>query len=72
MATDLRIESVNVARPQVLLPWPSGDIISSIDKRPVDAETLLLAGLNLDGDEQSDTRSTPDGGQVHGGPDQAV
>jgi MOSC domain-containing protein YiiM len=33
---------------------------------------LLLAALNLEGDEQSDTRPTPDGGQVHGGPDQAV
>jgi MOSC domain-containing protein YiiM len=72
MPTDLRIVSVNVARPGVLLPWPSGDIISSIDKRPVEAERLFLRRLNLDGDEQSDTRPTPDGGQVHGGPDQAV
>jgi MOSC domain-containing protein YiiM len=72
MDTGLRIVSVNVARPQVLLRWPAGDIVSSIDKRPVDTETLLLTGLNLDGDEQSDTRPTPDGGQVHGGRDQAV
>ena len=70
--TVLGVVSVNVARPQVLLPWPSGDIISSIDKRPVDAATLLLGRLNLQGDEQSDTRPTPHGGQVHGGPDQAV
>jgi MOSC domain-containing protein YiiM len=70
--TDIRIVSVNVARPQVLLRWPSGDVISSIDKRRVDADTLRLTRLNLDGDEQTDTRPTPDGGQVHGGPDQAV
>ena len=70
--TTVRVVSVNVTRPKVLLHWPSGDIISSIDKRPVEAGTLRLTGLNLDGDEQSDTRPTPDGGQVHGGPDQAV
>jgi MOSC domain-containing protein YiiM len=68
----LRIVSVNVARPSVLLKWPAGDVISSIDKRPVEVDTLRLTELNLDGDEQADTRPTPAGGQVHGGVDQAV
>lgn len=58
--SELRIVSVNVATPSVLLEWPRGDVISSIDKRPVDA------------DEQADTRPTPWGGQVHGGVHQAV
>lgn len=66
------IQSVNVGRPQLLLRWPSGDVTSSIDKRPVDASRLELSELNLEGDEQSDTRATPGGGQVHGGIDQAV
>ena len=68
----LEIVSVNVSKPKVLLKWPTGDVISSIDKLPVEAETLRLTQLNLEGDEQSDTRSTPNGGQVHGGPHQAV
>jgi MOSC domain-containing protein YiiM len=69
---ELEIVSVNVARPSVLVRWPSRDVLSAIDKRPVAAPTLVLAPLNLDGDEQADQRPTPHGGQVHGGPDQAV
>ncbi|MDQ1374502.1 MAG: hypothetical protein QOJ09_1840 [Actinomycetota bacterium] len=70
--TDFEILSVNVSRPKVLLEWPTGDIISSIDKRPVSFSELQLDELNLRGDEQADTRSIPGGGQVHGGPHQAV
>src|SRR5438876_857811 len=70
--TELRIVAVNVARPSLLLEWPSGDVISSIDKRPVDADELELTTLHLEGDEQADTRRTPGGGQVHGGVHQAV
>jgi MOSC domain-containing protein YiiM len=69
---DIEIISVNVGRPAVLVRWPTRDVLSAIDKRPVVAETLRLTTLNLDGDEQADTRPTPQGGQVHGGPDQAV
>jgi MOSC domain-containing protein YiiM len=69
---ELGIVSVNVARPAVLLRRPGGDVISGIDKRPVRAKALGLTRLNLAGDGQADTRSTRDGGQVHGGPDQAV
>ena len=64
--------SVNVATPKVLLKWPGGDVISSIDKQPVEAAQLDLTSLNLDGDQQADTRPLPGGGQVHGGPHQAV
>jgi MOSC domain-containing protein YiiM len=68
----LDIVSVNVALPSVLLEWSGGDVISAIDKRPVAAEELALTELNLEGDQQADTRPTPEGGQVHGGRDQAV
>jgi MOSC domain-containing protein YiiM len=70
--TRFGIISVNVSRPQVLLEWPTGDVISSIDKRPVSSPELWLGEVNLEGDEQADTRPTPGGGQVHGGPHQAV
>ena len=68
----IEIVSVNVAQRDVLLEWPAGDIISAIDKRPVVADVLALSFVNLEGDEQADTRSTPGGGQVHGGVHQAV
>jgi MOSC domain-containing protein YiiM len=69
---ELGIVSVNMARPAVLLRRPGGDVLSGIDKRPVRTKALGLTRLNLAGDGQADTRSTRDGGQVHGGPDQAV
>lgn len=70
--SDLRIVSVNVAKPSVLLEWPTGDVISAIDKRPVDVDELQLTTFNLEGDEQADTRPLHGGGQVHGGVHQAV
>ena len=66
------IVSVNVATPKVLLTWSGGDVVSSIDKQPVAAAHLDLGPSNLEGDEQADTRALPGGGQVHGGPHQAV
>ena len=71
-AEELTIVSVNVSQPKVLLRWSDGDVISSIDKQPVEVEALELSNLNLEGDEQADTRPTPGGGQVHGGPHAAV
>lgn len=68
----IRIVSVNVGEPEVLLRGPAGDVISSINKRPAAARSLWLTELNLQGDRQADTRPAPAGGQVHGGPDQAV
>jgi MOSC domain-containing protein YiiM len=68
----LRIVSVNVSRPKLLLAWPTGDVTSAIDKRPVTASHVALGRLNLEGDAQADTRPTKHGGQVHGGEHQAV
>jgi MOSC domain-containing protein YiiM len=68
----LEIVSVNVAMPAVLLARPSGDIISGIDKRPAAGASLRLTTINLEGDGQADTKESRFGGQVHGGPDQAV
>src|SRR5574341_1039076 len=68
----IEIVSVNVALPAVLLARPSGDIVSGIDKRPVASPSLRLTALNLEGDGQADTKESRFGGQVHGGPDQAV
>ena len=70
--TTIEIVSVNVARPAVLLARPAGDIISGIDKRPVAGPALRLTEINLEGDGQADTKESRFGGQVHGGPDQAV
>jgi MOSC domain-containing protein YiiM len=56
----------------LLVRWPTKDVLSAIDKHPVPAPSLYLDRINLEGDEQADTRPTPQGGQVHGGPDQAV
>jgi MOSC domain-containing protein YiiM len=67
----ITIVSVNVGRPTLLVKWPNHDVMSSIDKRPVQASSLWLSRTNLEGDEQADQRQTKDG-QVHGGPEKAV
>src|SRR6266700_2233804 len=72
MSPALRIVSVNVAEPRLLLRWPTGDVVSAIEKQPVLQDELDLTFTNLEGDRQADTRPTPGGGQVHGGPHQAV
>jgi MOSC domain-containing protein YiiM len=72
MAERIEIVSVNVGMPAVLLSRPSGDIVSGIDKRPVVGRSLHLTTTNLEGDGQSDTKESRFGGQVHGGPEQAV
>src|SRR2546426_6937298 len=68
----IEVVSVNVGRPEVLLEHSTGTVMSAIRKRPVSEPSLLLDALNLEGDQQADTRPTPSGDQVHGGPDQAV
>ena len=70
--TLLKILSVNVARPAVLLEWERGTVVSAIDKKPVSAPSLGLSEINLEGDEQADGRLTPAGQPVHGGVHQAV
>lgn len=62
---ELRLVSVNVARPRPIGTRRGKDVVSGIGKRPVGAETLWLDELNLEGDGQADLT-------VHGGPDKAV
>ena len=68
----LEIVSVNVSLPKVLLSRPTGDIVSGIAKEPVTKSFIVLTKTNLEGDGQSDTKESRFGGQVHGGPEQAV
>src|SRR5436190_14802061 len=68
----LQVRSVNVAQPEVILRHAGGEVVSSINKKPVTANTLTLTRTNLERDGQADTRSSRFGGQVHGGADQAV
>jgi len=62
MATP-RITSVNVGRPRTV-EWRGRQVTSAIWKEPV-AGPVVLAGVNVHGDDQADRR-------VHGGPDMAV
>jgi hypothetical protein len=38
--------SVSIGLPRVLLRWPDGDVISSMDKKPVQADMLTLSPTN--------------------------
>lgn len=61
----LRVLSVNVAGPALLL-LPDGNVArSAIAKRPVRGDTVWLDWTNLSGDRQADPNA-------HGGPDKAV
>ena len=71
-ASRIAIVSVNVAEPAVLLRYDGGEVISGIDKRPVDVDELELTETNLAGDRQADMRPTPAGDHVHGGSHHAV
>src|ERR687897_3166449 len=48
------------------------EIVSVNVGMPVVGPTLRLTTINLEGDGQSDTKESRFGGQVHGGPEQAV
>ena len=62
---ELRILSVNVARPR-LLGLDHGELlISAIDKQPLSSKIVKVERLNLAGDAQSNL-------EKHGGPDKAV
>lgn len=67
----ITIVSVNVGRPTLLARWPNHDVMSSIDKHPVEKDSIWLGRTNLEGDEQADQRPTRYG-QIHGGPEKAV
>jgi MOSC domain-containing protein YiiM len=59
-----RLLSVNVARPRQVAVRRGRPLMSAIGKAPVEGR-VLVAGVNVAGDEQADRR-------VHGGPDKAV
>jgi len=61
----LRVLSVNVARPALLLLPDGGVARSAIAKRPVLSDSVWLDWTNLSGDQQADPNA-------HGGPDKAV
>lgn len=60
----MQLISVNVASPQLLAGTARGDVVSAINKRPVEGP-VMVRRLNVDGDAQGDPT-------VHGGPDAAV
>jgi MOSC domain-containing protein YiiM len=62
---NLRIRSVNIARPRIIGAWNGEPVLSGIAKSPVAADTVLVGKTNIDGDGQADL-------SVHGGHDKAV
>ena len=62
---NLRILSVNIARPRIIGIWQGEAVLSGIAKTPAAADTLFVGRTNIDGDGQADL-------SVHGGPDKAV
>ena len=62
---NLRILSVNIARPRIIGMWNGEAVLSGIAKTPTTANTLFVGRTNIDGDGQADL-------SVHGGPDKAV
>ena len=61
----LELVSVNVGEPAFLAMHRGHPVTSGIVKRPVEAETVWLDRINLEGDGQADR-------EVHGGEDKAV
>jgi len=62
---NLRILSVNIARPRIIGMWQGEAVLSGIAKTPTAADRLFVGRTNIDGDGQADL-------SVHGGPDKAV
>ena len=58
------VTSVNVG-PVREVTWHGRRIRTGIWKAPIDSASVMVRGVNLDGDDQADRR-------VHGGPDKAV
>jgi MOSC domain-containing protein YiiM len=62
---DLRIVSVNVARPRIIARMDDQVVESGIGKIPVETDSVFVGRINIEGDAQADLT-------VHGGPDKAV
>jgi MOSC domain-containing protein YiiM len=62
---NLRILSVNIGRPRVIGAVHGEPVLSGIDKKAVDADSVFVGKLDIDGDEQADL-------SVHGGVDKAL
>lgn len=62
---ELRILSVNVAMPRIIGSVNSRPVLSGIAKIPVDAQSVFVGRINIEGDAQADLT-------VHGGADKAV
>lgn len=65
MTDEIRLLSVNVSMPKYLAEHRGEPVTSGIAKLPVEAASLWLDRLNLEGDGQADL-------EAHGGPDKAV
>ena len=64
-AFSLRVVSVNVSQPRIIGERNGEEILSAIDKRPVQSETIEVGKINLAGDAQANL-------EKHGGPDKAI
>jgi MOSC domain-containing protein YiiM len=62
---ELRVLSVNIARPRIIGHMNGEPVLSGIAKRPADRARIFVGATNISGDEQADL-------SVHGGPDKAV
>jgi|HubBroStandDraft_2_1064218.scaffolds.fasta_scaffold18222_2 MOSC domain-containing protein YiiM len=62
---ELRLLSVNVAKPKPLATIHGEVVLSGIAKEPVTGERVFVGHTNIEGDGQADL-------SVHGGPDKAV
>jgi MOSC domain-containing protein YiiM len=62
---ELRLLSVNVARPRIIGAVHGEPVLSGIDKHPLTAGTVFVGATDIVGDEQADL-------SVHGGVDKAV
>jgi MOSC domain-containing protein YiiM len=60
----LRLLSVNIARPQIIATVKGEDIVSAIGKKPV-SDSVFVSRTGIEGDAVGDP-------SVHGGPDKAV
>lgn len=62
---ELRVLSVNVAMPRIIGSVNSEPVLSGIAKVPVEAPSVFVGHINIEGDAQADR-------SVHGGVDKAV